>query len=143
VTVAELSRLETHSVVNTLECAGNGRAFQSPRLRECSAKGCGRHGALQRPLCATCSGTRREIDREARDVSRTRRRSGKGSSVHSQHPNRKGHGFDTLVATHMNGGALPRHHGFPGARRPRLDRRSFVQVAYEIKVLEKNLKATL
>src|SRR5438874_5947505 len=28
-TLAELSRLETHSVVNTLECAGNGRAFQT------------------------------------------------------------------------------------------------------------------
>jgi len=31
-TLAELSRLETHPVVNTLECAGNGRAFQSPRV---------------------------------------------------------------------------------------------------------------
>ena len=26
-TLAELGRLEAHSVVNTLECAGNGRAF--------------------------------------------------------------------------------------------------------------------
>ena len=31
-TLAELSRLESHSVVNTLECAGNGRAFQNPKV---------------------------------------------------------------------------------------------------------------
>src|SRR5215472_18356898 len=31
-TLAELSKLETHSVVNTLECAGNGRAFQNPKV---------------------------------------------------------------------------------------------------------------
>ena len=30
--LAQLSKLETHSVVNTLECAGNGRAFQNPKV---------------------------------------------------------------------------------------------------------------
>ncbi len=30
--LADLSKLELHSVVNTLECAGNGRAFQRPQV---------------------------------------------------------------------------------------------------------------
>src|ERR1700758_5319623 len=30
--LGELSKFETHSVVNTLECAGNGRAFQNPKV---------------------------------------------------------------------------------------------------------------
>src|SRR5882762_7987565 len=30
--LADLGKFETHSVVNTLECAGNGRAFQSPKV---------------------------------------------------------------------------------------------------------------
>ncbi len=31
-TLAELSKLETHSVVNTLECAGNGRSLHRPQV---------------------------------------------------------------------------------------------------------------
>src|ERR1700740_2387998 len=31
-TLAELSKLETHSVVNTLECAGNGRGLYRPQV---------------------------------------------------------------------------------------------------------------
>ena len=30
--LAELSKLETHSVVNTLECAGNGRSLHRPQV---------------------------------------------------------------------------------------------------------------
>jgi DMSO/TMAO reductase YedYZ molybdopterin-dependent catalytic subunit len=30
--LADLSKLETHRVANTLECAGNGRGFQQPRV---------------------------------------------------------------------------------------------------------------
>ena len=31
-TLADLAKLEQHSVVNTLECAGNGRAFHNPKV---------------------------------------------------------------------------------------------------------------
>src|SRR5579862_5718233 len=31
-TLSELSKMETHSVVNTLECAGNGRALYRPQV---------------------------------------------------------------------------------------------------------------
>ena len=30
--LAELSKIETHSVVNTLECAGNGRSLHRPQV---------------------------------------------------------------------------------------------------------------
>ncbi|MGA8374531.1 MAG: molybdopterin-dependent oxidoreductase, partial [Candidatus Sulfotelmatobacter sp.] len=30
--LAELSKMETHSIVNTLECAGNGRSLQRPQV---------------------------------------------------------------------------------------------------------------
>src|SRR5438093_7210711 len=30
--LADLKKLEPHSVINTLECAGNGRAFQQPHV---------------------------------------------------------------------------------------------------------------
>ncbi len=30
--LADLKKLELHSVINTLECAGNGRAFQQPHV---------------------------------------------------------------------------------------------------------------
>src|SRR5690349_23213530 len=33
ITLAELSKMEARSVTNTLECAGNGRAFFQPRIR--------------------------------------------------------------------------------------------------------------
>src|SRR6266699_5357341 len=32
ISLPELAKLETHSVVNTLECAGNGRALQTPKV---------------------------------------------------------------------------------------------------------------
>jgi len=32
ISLAELSKLEKHSVVNTLECAGNGRSLHDPKV---------------------------------------------------------------------------------------------------------------
>jgi len=31
-TLSDLAKLEVHSVVNPLECAGNGRGFQRPQI---------------------------------------------------------------------------------------------------------------
>lgn len=42
ITLAELHELEQHSVINTLECAGNGRAFHNPKIPEIQW----RHGAI-------------------------------------------------------------------------------------------------
>jgi len=37
--LAELSKIETHSIVNTLECAGNGRSLHRPRVPAFSGAG--------------------------------------------------------------------------------------------------------
>lgn len=114
-TLAELSKLETHSVVNTLECAGNGRSlhrpqvpgvqwgkgavstarFSGPRLRDilqrASVKPTGKHVMF------------RGLDEVP----------GKVPPFIRSIPVEKALDSDTLVATHMNGEALTRHHGFP------------------------------
>ena len=114
-TLAELSKLETHSVVNTLECAGNGRSlhrpqvpgiqwgkgavgtarFSGPRLRDvlqrAGIKPAGKHVMF------------RGLD----DVP------GKVPPFIRSIPIEKALDADTLVATHMNGAPLTRHHGFP------------------------------
>jgi len=113
--LAELSKLETHSVVNTLECAGNGRSlhrpqvpgiqwgkgavgtarFSGPRLREvlerAGVKATGKHIMF------------RGLDEVPAKVPPFIR------SI----PIEKALDADTLIATHMNGSPLTKHHGFP------------------------------
>jgi sulfite oxidase len=114
-TLAELSKLETHSVVNTLECAGNGRSlhrpqvpgiqwgkgavgtarFSGPRLRELlqrvGIKSTGKHVMF------------RGLDEVP----------GKVPPFIRSIPVEKALDADTLIATHMNGSPLAKHHGFP------------------------------
>ena len=113
--LSELAGMETHSVTNTLECAGNGRGlqhpkvpgvqwgrgavgtarFSGPRLRDILAraglKSTGRHVMF------------RGLDEAPGNVPRFIR------SI----PTEKATDPDTLVATHMNGAPLAGHHGFP------------------------------
>ncbi len=114
-TLAELTKLESHSVVNTLECAGNGRAlhrpqvpgiqwgkgavgtarFSGPRLRDilvrAGVKPSGKHVMF------------RGLDEVP----------GKVPAFIRSIPIEKALDADTLVATHMNGAPLTKHHGFP------------------------------
>src|SRR5947209_6631582 len=111
----ELSKLETHSVVNTLECAGNGRSLQRPQVPGVQWG----KGAVS---TARFSGPR------LRDV--LRRAGVKSTGKHVMFrgldevpgrvppfirsiPIEKALDGDTLIATHMNGSALTKHHGFP------------------------------
>jgi DMSO/TMAO reductase YedYZ molybdopterin-dependent catalytic subunit len=111
----ELAKLETHSVVNTLECAGNGRSlhrpqvpgiqwgkgavstakFSGPRLRDvlqgAGLKSSGKHVML------------RGLDEVP----------GKVPPFIRSIPIEKALDADTLIATHMNGAPLTKHHGFP------------------------------
>jgi DMSO/TMAO reductase YedYZ molybdopterin-dependent catalytic subunit len=113
--LAELSKIETHSVVNTLECAGNGRTlyrpqvpgiqwgegaigtarFSGPRLRDvlqrAEVKSAGRHVMF------------RGLDEVP----------GKVPPFIRSIPIEKAIDADTLIATHMNGSPLTKHHGFP------------------------------
>jgi sulfite oxidase len=113
--LAELSKLETHSVVNTLECAGNGRSlhrpqvpgvqwgkgavstarFAGPRLRD----------VLQR---AAVKPTGKHVMFRGLDEV-----PGKVPPFIRSIPIEKALDADTLIATHMNGQPLTKHHGFP------------------------------
>ena len=114
-TLAEISKLESHSVVNTLECAGNGRGlyrpqvpgiqwgkgavgtarFSGPRLRDvlqrAGVRSAGKHVML------------RGLDEVP----------GKVPPFIRSIPIEKALDADTLIATHMNGAPLTKHHGFP------------------------------
>jgi sulfite oxidase len=113
--LTELEKFEMHSVVNTLECAGNGRSlhrpqvpgiqwgkgavgtarFAGPRLRDilqrAGIKPTGRHVML------------RGLDEVP----------GRVPPFIRSIPIEKALDPDTLIATHMNGSPLPKHHGFP------------------------------
>ncbi len=113
--LAELAKLETHSVVNTLECAGNGRSlhrpqvpgvqwgkgavstarFSGPRLRD----------VLQRAAVKTTG--KHVMFRGLDEVP------GKVPPFIRSIPIEKALDADTLIATHMNGQPLTKHHGFP------------------------------
>lgn len=114
-TLAELAKLESHSVVNTLECAGNGRSLYRPQVPGVQWG----KGAV---------GTARFSGPRLRDV--LERAGVKASGKHVMFrgldevpgkvppfirsiPIEKALDSDTLIATHMNGAPLTKHHGFP------------------------------
>lgn len=111
----DLLKLPTHSVVNTLECAGNGRGFFRPQA-----------AGVQWGKGAV--GTARYSGPRLRDV--LERAGVKPAGKHVMFrgldevpgkvppfirsiPMEKVLDGDSLVATHMNGVPLPKHHGFP------------------------------
>jgi len=114
-TLAELSKLESHSIVNTLECAGNGRAFQNPKVP-----------GVQWARGAVCTGRfsghrLREVLARA-GVKPTGKHvmfrgldevPGKVPPFIRSIPIEKAMDSDTLIATHLNGSPLPKHNGFP------------------------------
>lgn len=139
VTLAELSKLEIHSVVNTLECAGNGRGllrpqvpgvqwgkgavgtarFSGPRLRD----------VLQR---AGVKPTGKHIMFRGLDEV-----PGKVPPFIRSIPIEKALDSDTLIATHMNGAPLTKHHGYPArALMPGWVGAASCKWLTEIKVLE-------
>jgi len=113
--LADLSKLETHSVVNTLECAGNGRSLHRPQV---SGIQWGK-GAVS---TARFSGPRMRDVLHRAAVKPTGKHvmfcgldevPGKVPPFIRSIPIEKALDSDTLVATHMNGQPLTKHHGFP------------------------------
>ena len=114
-TLAELSKFETHAIVNTLECAGNGRSLQRPQVPGIQWG----KGAVS---TARFSGPRlRDVLQRAgikpagkhvmfRGLDEV---PGKVPPFIRSIPIEKALDSDTLVATHMNGAPLTKHHGFP------------------------------
>jgi sulfite oxidase len=112
---ADLGKMEAHSVVNTLECAGNGRAFYRPQVPGIQwgkgAVGTARfsgprlHDVLQR--AGVKPNGKHLMFRGLDEVP------GKVPPFIRSIPIEKALDGDTLIATHMNGLPLTKHHGFP------------------------------
>ncbi|MFZ0320995.1 MAG: sulfite oxidase [Candidatus Sulfotelmatobacter sp.] len=111
----ELSKMEAHSVVNTLECAGNGRGLHRPQVPGIQwgkgAVGTARFSGprlrdvLQR--AGVKSAGKHVMFRGLDDIP------GKVPPFIRSIPLEKALDADTLIATHMNGSPLTKHHGFP------------------------------
>jgi sulfite oxidase len=113
--LAELSKLETHSVVNTLECAGNGRSLHRPQVPGVQWG----KGAVS---TARFSGPRMRDVLQRAGVRPSGKHvmfrgldevPGKVPPFIRSIPIEKALDADTLIATHMNGSPLTKHHGFP------------------------------
>ena len=113
--LVDLKRMAAHSVTNTLECAGNGRAFQTLKVPgvqwQRGAVGTARfQGARLRDLLQRAgikSAGKHVMFRGLDEVP------GKVPSFVRSVPIEKAMHADTLIALQMNGGPLARHHGFP------------------------------
>src|SRR5215468_771229 len=140
ITLAELSKLEAHSVVNTLECAGNGRAFHSPKVPGVQW----RKGAVS---TGRFSGPRLRALLERAGLKATGKHvmfrgldevPGKVPPFIRSIPIEKAMDTDTLVATQLNGAPLPKHNGFPARTMvPGWIGAASCKWLAEIKVLEK------
>src|ERR1700722_16462219 len=112
--LSELSKIESHSVVNTLECAGNGRSLHRPQVPGVQWG----KGAVS---TARFSGPRLRDVLERAAVKPTGKHvmfrgldevPGKVPPFIRSIPIEKALDADTLIATHMNGLPLTKHHGF-------------------------------
>lgn len=113
--LADLEKVDPHTVTNTLECAGNGRGFQQPRVPgvqwQRGAVGTARFtGVRLRSLLlrAQLKTTGKHVMFRGLDEV-----PGKVPPFVRSIPIEKAMDADTLIATRMNGAPLARHHGFP------------------------------
>ena len=114
-TLSELARLDQHSVTNTLECAGNGRGFHNPKVPGVQwgrgAVGTARFSGPRLADVLDRAGVKPSgkhvVFRGLDEVP------GKVPPFIRSIPVEKAVDRDTLIATHMNGRPLPKHHGFP------------------------------
>ena len=114
-TLSDLSRFESHSVVNTLECAGNGRSLHRPQVPGIQwGKGAVSTGRFSGPRLrdvlqrAGVKPTGKHLMFRGLDEV-----PGKVPPFIRSIPVEKALDADTLVATHMNGAPLTKHQGFP------------------------------
>jgi sulfite oxidase len=140
ISLAELAKMEAHSVVNTLECAGNGRAFQTPKVPgvqwQRGAVGTGRFTGPRLPDLLSRAGVKptgkHVMFRGLDEVP------GKVPPFIRSVPIEKAMDPDTLVATHLNDAPLPKHNGFPArAMVPGWVGAASCKWLTEIKVLDK------
>jgi len=110
-----LAKLKSHTVVNTLECAGNGRSLHRPQVPGVQwGKGAVGTARFSGPRLADV------LDRAGIKVSSKHVAFRGADEVPSNVPPfirsipiEKALDPDTLIATHMNGAPLNKNHGFP------------------------------
>ncbi|MGA8537922.1 MAG: molybdopterin-dependent oxidoreductase, partial [Terriglobales bacterium] len=114
-TLADLEKLFLHSVVNTMECAGNGRSLQNPKVPGIQwGKGAVGNARFSGPSLKTLlekagvKDTAKHV--QCRGLDQV---PGKVPPFIRSIPIEKAMDADTLVATKMNGVPLPARHGFP------------------------------
>ena len=138
-TLTELSKLASHSVVNTLECAGNGRSLHRPQVPGIQwGKGAVSTARFSGPRLgdvlqrAAVKATGKHVMFRGLDEV-----PGRVPPFVRSIPIEKALDADTLVATHMNGAPLTKHHGFPArALAPGWIGAASCKWLTEIKVLE-------
>jgi sulfite oxidase len=111
----DLGRFKTHSVVNTLECAGNGRGLYRPQVPGVQwGKGAVSTARFSGPRLADVL-LRVAVKPSGKHVMFRGRDEvpGKVPPFIRSIPIEKALDSDTLIATHMNGQPLTKHHGFP------------------------------
>ncbi len=114
-TLSDLEKIPVHSVTNTLECAGNGRAMQAPKVPGVQwGKGAVGNANFSGPSLkaildqAGVKDSGKHVQFRGLDQV-----PGKVPPFVRSIPIEKATDGDTLIATHMNGAALTLHHGFP------------------------------
>ncbi len=114
-TLADLAKIPVHSVVNTMECAGNGRTFQAPKVPGIQwGKGAVGNAKFSGPSLkavlekAVLKDTAKHVQFRGLDQV-----PGKVPPFIRSIPIDKALDPDTLIATHMNGAPIPTHHGYP------------------------------
>ena len=113
--LAELRRMEAATVVNTLECSGNGRANYEPHVPGVQWRGGAVGNARFRGPRMRDLLNRAGLKSTAKHVSfrGLEEPPGKVPQFIRSIPIEKATDADTLVALEMNGVALPKHNGFP------------------------------
>jgi len=114
-TLADLEKIPVHSVINTMECAGNGRSWHNPKVPGIQwGKGAVGNAEFSGPSLKTLlekagvKDTGKHVQFRGFDQV-----PGKVPPFVRSIPIEKAMDGDTLVATHMNRAALTAHHGFP------------------------------
>lgn len=114
-TIADLHALPQHTVVNTLECAGNGRTFQRPQVPGIQwGKGTVGNARFRGPRLgdilqkAGVKASGKHVMFHGADTI-----PGKVPPFTRSIPLEKAMDEDTLLATHMNDEPLSENHGFP------------------------------
>jgi DMSO/TMAO reductase YedYZ molybdopterin-dependent catalytic subunit len=142
-TFVELSKMGQHTVTNTLECAGNGRAFAVPHVPgiqwEKGAVGTARFSGPRLADILRSAGVKPSgkhvMFRGLDEVP------GKVPPFIRSIPVEKATDPDTLIALRMNGASLTKHHGFPArALVPGWIGAASCKWLAEIKVLDKEFE---